>query len=108
MAAEALRENLQDRLELNQRPETKIAAVERKQVERSRVDSARPGPTHVQPGEVRPAVDITGYDLAIEHHTMRSVDDLAKAMGSLASLKVRSLACAKNPRTCQNVPFASY
>jgi hypothetical protein len=35
----------------------------------------------VQPGEVRPAVDITGYDLAIEHRTMRSVDDLAKAMG---------------------------
>src|SRR5262249_11230888 len=34
---------------------------------RPQVDSARPGTTHVQSGEVRSAVGIAGRNLAVEH-----------------------------------------
>jgi hypothetical protein len=67
-AAEPLKYGPEARLALHQRLRTKIAAIERKQVERPQVDSARPGPTHVQPGEVRSPVGIAGHNLAVEHY----------------------------------------
>jgi hypothetical protein len=36
-------------------------------LKRPQVGYARPGPTHLQPGKVRPAIGIAGYDLAAEH-----------------------------------------
>src|SRR5262245_16805971 len=56
---------LQAILKLYQRLRTKITAVERKLAERPQVDGARPGPTHVQFGEVQTPVGIAGHDLAI-------------------------------------------
>src|SRR5262249_16232904 len=50
---------------LHQRLQTKITAVERKQVERPQAESGRPGPTHMESGEVWTAVCIAGDHLAI-------------------------------------------
>src|SRR5262249_13685424 len=44
-----------------------IRTVERKEVERPQVDSARPSPAQVQPGEIWTPVGIAGYKLAVEH-----------------------------------------
>ena len=52
---------------LRQRLRAPVLPVEGQQVECPQVDSARPSPTHVQPGKVRTPVGIAGHNLAIEH-----------------------------------------
>jgi hypothetical protein len=59
-AAEALQEDLQPGLALNQRLRTEIATVERQKVERPQVDTARLGPTHVHPGSRGPPRALVG------------------------------------------------
>jgi hypothetical protein len=54
-------------LAFQERLQTKITTVDRKQIERPQVDSARSGPTLVQPGEIRATVRIACHDLAVEH-----------------------------------------
>ena len=59
------RSALQAPLALHQGLRAPVLPVEGKQVECPKVDSARPGRTHVQPGKVWAPVGIAGHNLAI-------------------------------------------
>jgi len=72
---------------LHQRLQTKITAVERKQVERPQAESGRPGPTHMESGEVWTAVCIAGDHLAIPCCAVVDVTNVRCKQGSRSSGK---------------------